>query len=687
LTSVGGGSSSSKNDKGFSLQEERPQYDCTVGGPPCAPQGLQFRARGGGAHSCAQGKASAPANAEAVQSPRTLIHRRPRAAGAPLTPRIAPRAPDTEGAGRPPTEAATTAGEGLVLTRYRLLERLGAGGFGVVWRAHDEELRREVAIKRVQRAHRGERAQREALATARLAHPAIAALYEARAQGDSLYLISELVPGEPLSKLIARGVLDDISVLETGVALTEALEHAHARGVVHRDVKPANVIVLPASDAAREHAPAKLTDFGSASIAGDDALTRTGDVLGTLAYMAPEQSEGFAATPASDLYSLALVLYEALSGFNPRRGATPAATARKLDASLPPLARERGDLPTGVAHAVDRALAPEPERRGTLADLRDALGEALGERPSRTPRGLLSPRLPTRPRDGGVPATVRQPSHAPSSHPPPMPPRDSYAQDAHALPASYPPLPQLPAEHPPLPQPAPASRVAVSRLFWWAGALAAILWQALSGNPGLALVLSAFLAPLLALPRRAGPGWLAAALAPLLGAVGLGGAFPAIAGQARTLRARAGLAALGYWWLLLAQTIASKRLWLWPHGQRIVPAEHWIGSFGAAWAHAVRPLLTVGTLEGAALWAGAAAILPWVVRGRSAALDIVAASVWAAALLSAERLLDGGLSAHSTAVSPRGALLGAVLCGALAVCARALRGPVTPRFRTEGGVT
>ena len=425
-----------------------------------------------------------------------------------------------------------------MLTRYRLLERLGAGGFGVVWRAYDEELQREVAIKRVQRAHPGDRAQREALATARLAHPAIAALYEARAQGESLYLISELVPGEALSTLIARGVLDDISVLETGVALTEALEHAHARGVVHRDVKPANVIVLPASDAAREHAPAKLTDFGSASIAGDDALTRTGDVLGTLAYMAPEQSEGFAATPASDLYSLALVLYEALSGFNPRRGPTPAATARRLDASLPPLARERGDLPTGVAHAVDRALAPEPELRGTLADLRDALGEALGQSPPRARRGLLSPRLPTRARDAAVAATVRQPAH-------PRQPahgavhRAAHPQDPYPLPA-HPPLAHALAEPPPQALPAPSSRLAVSRLFWWAGALAAILWQALGGNPGLALVLCAFLAPLLALPRRAGPGWLAAALAPLLGAVGLAGAFPAIAGQARTLRGAGG---------------------------------------------------------------------------------------------------------------------------------------------------
>jgi hypothetical protein len=546
----------------------------------------------------------------------------------------------------PAPRTAPSGAEGdLVLSRYSLLERLGAGGFGVVWRAYDEALRREVAIKRVERAHTGERAQREALATARLAHPAIAALFEARAQGASLYLISELVNGDPLSELLAREALEDRQVLEIGIALSEALEHAHARGVVHRDVKPANVIVLPPADAAREHVPAKLTDFGCAYIAGDDAITRTGDVLGTLAYMAPEQSEGLQATPASDLYALALVLYEALSGANPRRGPTPAATARRLTSSLPPFAREGADAPAGLARAIDRALTPEPAERGTLADLRRALRGALGRQPA-----AWRPRLP------GVALFARE--------------RAGEGRAGWD--------PQVPA--------AP-SRLAVSRVFWWAGALAAIGWQALTGHAGLALVLCAFLAPLLALPRRAGPGWMTAAFAPLLGSVGLAGAFPALAGQAAALRSRAALAALGYWWLLLAQALAGRVLWLWPRGARLLPADHWLGSASAAWAHVVRPLLVLGTIEGAALWAVAAAVLPWVVRGRRAALDIVAATAWAAALLSAERLIDGGTGRHLAYVSPRGALLGAVLCGALAVCARALRGPVSARFRAEGGVT
>jgi hypothetical protein len=565
---------------------------------------------------------------------------------------------------------------GLLLGRYRLLERLGAGGFGVVWRARDETLQREVAIKRVAYAHDGDRANREALATARLAHPAIASLYEVREDGNWLYLISELVRGEPLDKLIARGSLEDRAIMEVGVALCDALEHAHARGVVHRDMKPANVIVLARADGARERVAAKLTDFGSACIAGEDGLTRTGDVLGTLAYMAPEQSEGLQATAASDLYALALVLYEALSGINPRRGPTPAVTARRLGDSVPTFDSHRNDLPPVLGEALDRALSPLPEERGTIAELRDALLYALGRPAPRLPR---FPTLRQRTRAGG-PATpllgTPPPLPAPS---PPLPPQSPPAQPLPAQP--------LPAQPAAALERSARPRFAVARVFWWAGALAVIVSQALAGRPGLALLLGAFAAPLLALPERAGPGWLAALLAPLLGTVGLAGAYPALAGQATALRARVGLAVLGYWWLLLAQPLAGRRLWLWPAHSPLGHPSSWIGSIEHTITHVIRPLLVLGTLEGAALWALAAAVLPWVVRGRSAAVDLVAATIWAAALASAEPLLDNGLPLHGAEPSPRGAILGAVLCAAFAVCARALRGPVSSRFRAEGGVT
>src|SRR3954449_11805008 len=177
-----------------------------------------------------------------------------------------------------PVQHATTL-PALVLGRYRLVRRLGSGGMGTVWLAHDERLDRPVAVQRVPTADadQAERARREALAAARLSHPGIVALYESGADESACYLVSELVHGATLDVLEAEGALSDRDVVEIGVALCDALAHAHDRGVVHRDVKPGNVIV-PESRRDGE-APAKLLDFGIARVVGDDALTRTGDVL------------------------------------------------------------------------------------------------------------------------------------------------------------------------------------------------------------------------------------------------------------------------------------------------------------------------------------------------------------------------------------------------------------------------
>src|SRR5919199_1614737 len=265
----------------------------------------------------------------------------------------------------------------LVLDRYRLLRRLGAGGFGVVWLAHDERLDRVVAVKRIEthNAAAGTRAQREAKAAARLAHPGIVGLYESGRDEGAVYLVSELVRGRTLGELMDDGALSDRDVLAIGIALCDALAHAHGRGVVHRDVKPGNVMV---PDEPHDGAGvAKLTDFGVARIAGDDVLTRTGDVVGTLAYMAPEQAEGREAGAEADLYALALVLYEALAGVNPVRARGAASTARRVGARLPPLGRLRRDLPLDLCAAIDRALLPRPEQRGTVGELRAALATAL----------------------------------------------------------------------------------------------------------------------------------------------------------------------------------------------------------------------------------------------------------------------------------------------------------------------
>jgi eukaryotic-like serine/threonine-protein kinase len=217
-------------------------------------------------------------------------------------------------------------------------------------------------------------------------------------------------------------------------------------------------------------------------------------------------------------------------------------------------------------------------------------------------------------------------------------------------------------------------RPALWRGVWLACAFAAILWQVSVGRPGAALLLLAAIAPL-ALLAGSGLGWLAGALAPVLGLVGLAGAFPAIAGQAASWRRRAALAALGYWWLTLAEPLLAQRLWLGePSG---TPARAvWEGSLSSAAVHVIGPVLSLGLLLGATLWAVASMILPWVVRGRSAAFDVVAATMWSASVIATAPLLDGRLSTHAAHPSPRGAVLGAVLGGTLAVAARALGGPV-----------
>jgi serine/threonine protein kinase len=556
-------------------------------------------------------------------------------------------------------------GGALLHGRYRLLERLGAGGFGVVWRAQDELLHREVALKRIPlppevpsssgyeehepELRAGERASREAFASARLAHPAIVALYEAYVDEDAFYLVSELVHGDTLAALIATGGLSDEELLRIGVALTQALVHAHARGVVHRDVKPQNVLV-PYNHGPRE-APAKLTDFGGASLAGEDALTRTGETLGTLAYMSPEQSEGREVGESADLYSLALVLYEGLTGSNPVRGLTPAATARRIGHPLPTLAGSRPDLPRILVHALDTALAIDPDCRGTLDQLRGALEQALVDDLTHR-RGPFAPRTTRRHLSG---------AHA----------RHARGTDRPRVPS-----PLLAAQTPPHSFPLP-------RMLLAACVLAAAVWQVMYARPGVALLLLAAAAPLLLLGPRPGIGWTAAVFAPLLGLTGLAGAYPALAGQPSRWSARATLGALGYWWLILAEPLlagssSDARLWLAaPAG---LPARAaWEGSLERSATHVIGPALSIGVLFGAVLWATGAAVLPWIVRGRSAILDTLAAVLWSAALLAAAPYFDAGLSATASVAHPRGAVVGAILGAAVAIAARALRGPVSAR--------
>jgi serine/threonine protein kinase len=261
----------------------------------------------------------------------------------------------------------------LVLNRFLIERRIGSGGFGVVYEAWDGRLERSVAVKAIESGGDARRrVMREAQAAARLNHPGIVTLYEMGEEDGNALLVTELVEGDTLAQLSRAGTLSDREIGEIGADLCEALDHAHARGVVHRDVKPQNVLV-----GGEDEPRAKLMDFGVAQLADGAALTAPGDVVGTLAYMSPEQAEGDAAGPAADVYSLALVLYECWSGENPNRRTTPAATARAIGARARPLRRLRPDLPRELSETLDACLARRSSLRPSMEELGTAIEDAL----------------------------------------------------------------------------------------------------------------------------------------------------------------------------------------------------------------------------------------------------------------------------------------------------------------------
>ncbi len=564
-----------------------------------------------------------------------------------------------------PDTLAAPAAE-TVLGRYRLGRRLGAGGMGVVFVAHDDHLDRSVAVKRIDVGDPGiaKRAEREGKAAARLQHPGIVSLHEAGRDGDTVYLVSELVRGHTLRDLLDEGALSDRAVLRIGVALCDALAHAHKRGVVHRDVKPGNVLV-PATptDAG---GVAKLTDFGVAWMAGDDALTRTGDVVGTLAYMAPEQAEGREITPATDLYALALVLYEALCGVNPVRGAGVSQTARKVGRRLPALGRLRRDLPLDLCRAIDIAVRPEPADRGGLADLRDALEDALEDADDEpgtiagAPTEVLH-RVSVREREAVRPSARLLAGLA----------AGLLAGAALQWLGPPPPVPVLAGAAAVL-----AAVVLLPRLGFVVALTALVVWLA-GDAPGPGRVRRA--------RRCAGdrPGPRRTELVVQSGRrrrvrsrrFGLGGV--AVAGQAPRPLQRFALGVLSCWWLVLAEALSGERLLFGAPATVAAPGSA-EGSFATVLRDVAWPLLTSGVLVVGLLWGAAALVLPHLVRGRAAAVDMVAATAWAAGLASGTQALGGlltGWGDRPGAAEPRGLVAGAVLAGVLAVAVRAASGP------------
>jgi eukaryotic-like serine/threonine-protein kinase len=609
--------------------------------------------------------------------------------------------------GSDPTEALPGApGPRLVLGRYRLERRLGAGGFGVVWLAWDEKLEREVAVKAIPLENGGgERVEREARAAARLNHPGIVGIYELAHDEHDVYLVSELVRGRTLAELLRAGAIADRDVARIGMALCDALDHAHARGVIHRDVKPQNVMVV--ADPAAGSGFAKLADFGVAHVASGDPLTRTGDVVGTLAYMAPEQAEGARTTPASDVYSLALSLYEAWTGSNPVRAGGPAATARRLGRPLPSLAAARRDLPLELCDAIDDALDIDPARRPAPADLRAEL--AAAERELDDEGGLVEPEtlrrvgLPTTERRrtaitrllfGSAGAPTPPAPAAPGEGPPPGRVRSFFGAGATepasgilGRAAAQPPLAQrlagragagllagaivLAALESLGPEPtfsslaaAGAAAVAVGllpRIGWLLAAAALCAWFVSpdADRQGTALVLAAAAAPIPFLLPRAGLLWSVPVLAPLLGTVALAPVFVGVAALAPTVWRRAGLAAAGLLWLALGELLTGETL-LFGVPEGALPRGDWEGSISASASDALSPLVSGPALAPAAVWAAFAVLLPLVVRGRWLGVDLLGAALWTAGLIAAHTAMGDLLATTTTLDEARGAVAGSV---------------------------
>jgi hypothetical protein len=287
---------------------------------------------------------------------------------------------------------ALTASE-LVAERYRPLRPLGSGGSGSVWLARDERNGLDVALKIVPREGKAAtRAEREALAAARLRHAHCLRAYALERDTRNVYIAYEYVPGQTMRQALRAGELDDAATVEAAAQVLEALAHAHGRGVVHRDVKPSNVLVAEGSGIS-----VRLLDFGLAQLAEEESLTSTGDVPGTLAYVPPERLRGEPGEPAADVWAVGVMLWEALAGFHPFWNGSLLETAKRIESGAAPLAQVRPDLPKPLCALVDRMLSLDPAARPPAALLSHELRDAFAERIRRKAKGGgISLELPLR---------------------------------------------------------------------------------------------------------------------------------------------------------------------------------------------------------------------------------------------------------------------------------------------------
>jgi serine/threonine protein kinase len=288
----------------------------------------------------------------------------------------------------------------LLAGRYRTIERLGSGGMATVLLAEDERLGRQVAVKRLHAESpedTARRFRREARLGASLNHPNLVAVYDIVTDDEGVLIVMEYVDGETLRDAIDRGPLEPARVLQVLRGVAAALDHAHGEGIVHRDVKPANVLL-------GRDGRAKLADLGIATAVEGTRITRSGTVLGTAAYMAPEQLEGHKPGPEADVYALAVVAWEALSGRRAYGGRTPLEIAHRKAFDPPPsLGEAWSGAPSAAVDLLAAAMGPDPlARPATATDFVDALERSLLPR---SPTAATAP-VPERVMDRGPDAAA-----------------------------------------------------------------------------------------------------------------------------------------------------------------------------------------------------------------------------------------------------------------------------------------
>jgi serine/threonine-protein kinase len=275
----------------------------------------------------------------------------------------------------------------LIAGRYELEKLVGSGGMSNVFRAHDRLLERTVALKILHEQYTRdedyvERFRREARAVAQLAHPNIVTVIDRGEQDGRQFIVFEYIDGENLKELVARGPLDPQDAIPLALQVARALSFAHERGLVHRDVKPQNVLL-------NDDGQAKVTDFGIARSLDVHGVTQTGTVLGTSDYIAPEQARGQKVDPKTDIYSLGAVLYELLTGEVPYAGDNFVAVAmRHVNEPPPSVLDRRPDCPLRLDLAIQRAMAKDPdERYGSMDEFCTELEACLNELDGRVDEG------------------------------------------------------------------------------------------------------------------------------------------------------------------------------------------------------------------------------------------------------------------------------------------------------------